>query len=41
LLFVGRVERLQLSERKPLAFGGGRYMVVHPYDNKSSDGMAS
>jgi len=41
LLFVGRVERIQLSERKPLAFGGGRYMVVHPYDNKSSDGMAS
>ncbi len=33
LLFLGRVERLRGSARKPLAFGAGRYMVVHPYDN--------
>jgi flavin reductase (DIM6/NTAB) family NADH-FMN oxidoreductase RutF len=34
LLFVGRVQRIQLSERKPLAFGGGRYLVVHPHEGK-------
>ncbi len=32
-IFLGRVERIQGSTRKPLAFGAGRYMVVHPYDN--------
>ena len=34
LLFVGRVERIQLSEREPLAYGGGRYLVVHPHEAK-------
>lgn len=33
LLFLGRVERIVGSARKPLAFGAGKYMVVHPYDN--------
>ena len=33
LLFLGRVERIVGSVRKPLAFGAGKYMVVHPYDN--------
>ncbi|MDE1948563.1 MAG: flavin reductase, partial [Burkholderiales bacterium] len=33
LLFLGRVERIVGSGRKPLAFGAGKYMVVHPYDN--------
>ncbi len=32
LLFLGRVERIVGSARKPLAFGAGKYMVVHPYD---------
>ena len=33
LLFLGRVERIANLSRKPLAFGAGKYMVVHPYDN--------
>ena len=33
LLFLGRVERIVGSARKPLAFGAGKYMVVHPYDH--------
>jgi flavin reductase (DIM6/NTAB) family NADH-FMN oxidoreductase RutF/DNA-binding IclR family transcriptional regulator len=33
LLFLGRVERLASSALKPLAFGAGKYMVVHPYDH--------
>jgi flavin reductase (DIM6/NTAB) family NADH-FMN oxidoreductase RutF/DNA-binding IclR family transcriptional regulator len=33
LLFLGRVERIVGSARKPLAFGAGKYMVVHPYDS--------
>ena len=33
LLFLGRVERMVGSARKPLAFGAGKYMVVHPYDS--------
>ncbi len=36
LLFLGRVERIVGSARKPLAFGAGKYMVVHPYDNSVS-----
>ena len=31
-VFLGRVEAMQRSDRKPLAFGGGKYMVVHPHD---------
>lgn len=41
LLFLGRVERLQGSARKPLAFGAGRYMVVHPYDNTLKGDLGS
>ena len=41
LLFLGRVERLLGSTRKPLAFGAGRYMVVHPYDNTMKGEAAS
>lgn len=33
LLFLGRVERIVNASLKPLAFGSGKYMVVHPYDN--------
>lgn len=36
LLFLGRVERIANLTRKPLAFGAGKYMVVHPYDNGAS-----
>lgn len=32
VIFLGRVERIARAARKPLAFGGGRYMVVHPHD---------
>ena len=32
LLFIGRVEGLAHLARRPLAFGAGRYMVVHPHD---------
>ncbi len=31
-VFLGRVEEIHNSGRKPLAFGGGKYMVVHPHD---------
>ena len=41
LLFLGRVERMVGSARKPLAFGAGKYMVVHPYDNLESAGIGS
>ena len=41
LLFLGRVERIVGSARKPLAFGAGKYMVVHPYDNGADNGMGS
>ena len=41
LLFLGRVERIVGSGRKPLAFGAGKYMVVHPYDNSMSTGVGS
>ena len=36
LLFLGRVERMVATTRKPLAFGAGKYLVVHPYDNAAS-----
>jgi flavin reductase (DIM6/NTAB) family NADH-FMN oxidoreductase RutF/DNA-binding IclR family transcriptional regulator len=41
LLFLGRVERIVGSARKPLAFGAGKYMVVHPYDNGADTGAGS
>ena len=41
LLFLGRVERIVGSARKPLAFGAGKYMVVHPYDSGADNGMGS
>ena len=41
LLFLGRVERISGSTRKPLAFGAGQYMVVHPYDNARNVGAGS
>ena len=41
LLFLGRVERIVGSARKPLAFGAGKYMVVHPYDNGADTGEGS
>ena len=31
LLFLGRVDRILGTSRKPLAFGAGKYMVVHPH----------
>ena len=41
VLFLGRVERIVGSARKPLAFGAGKYMVVHPYDNSASGELGS
>ena len=41
LLFLGRVVRITGSARKPLAFGAGKYMVVHPYDNARNVGAGS
>ena len=41
LLFLGRVERIVGSGRKPLAFGAGKYMVVHPYDHSASTGVGA
>ena len=41
LLFLGRVERIVGSARKPLAFGAGKYMVVHPYDNAGDQGSGN
>ena len=41
LLFLGRVERIVGSTRKPLAFGAGKYMVVHPYDNAKNASAGS
>ena len=36
LLFLGRVERIANRSSKPLAFGAGKYMVVHPYDSANA-----
>ena len=41
LLFLGRVERIVGTLRKPLAFGAGKYMVVHPYDHAMGVGAGS
>jgi flavin reductase (DIM6/NTAB) family NADH-FMN oxidoreductase RutF/DNA-binding IclR family transcriptional regulator len=41
LLFLGRVERIANHIRRPLAFGAGKYMVVHPYDNASGSEIGS
>ncbi len=41
LLFLGRVERFVGSALRPLAFGAGKYMVVHPYDNARNVGAGS
>ena len=40
-IFLGRVERIVATTRKPLAFGAGRYMVVHPYNNARDVGGGS
>jgi len=44
VVFLGRVERFSRAPRKPLAFGGGKYMVAYAHDlgDVSIDlGMAS
>ena len=41
LLFLGRVERIVGSGLRPLAFGAGKYMVVHPYDNARNSSAGS
>lgn len=41
LLFLGRVERIVNASLKPLAFGSGKYMVVHPYDNAMNTDLSS
>jgi len=41
LLFLGRVERIVNATRRPLAYGSGKYMVVHPYDNLPSKDLGS
>lgn len=41
LLFLGRVERIVNASLKPLAFGAGKYMVVHPYDNAMNTDLSS
>ncbi|WP_322044454.1 flavin reductase [Paraburkholderia sp. J67] len=32
VIFVGSVERIRQSERRPLVFGGGQYLVADPHD---------
>lgn len=32
MIFVGRVERIERAQRRPLAFGGGRYLIAQPHD---------
>ena len=41
LLFLGRVQRIVNATRRPLAFGSGKYMVVHPYDNSPGKDVGS
>lgn len=41
LLFLGRVERIVHAALKPLAFGSGKYMVVHPYDTAMNTDLTS
>jgi flavin reductase (DIM6/NTAB) family NADH-FMN oxidoreductase RutF/DNA-binding IclR family transcriptional regulator len=31
-VFLGRVEKVGQSTRKPLVFGGGKYLAAHPHD---------
>lgn len=31
-VFLGQVERMERSQRRPLVFGGGKYMVAFPHD---------
>lgn len=31
-VFLGQVERMERSQRRPLVFGGGKYMVAYPHD---------
>jgi len=31
-VFLGRIERFERSERRPLAFGGGTYLVAHTHE---------
>ena len=31
-IFLGRVDRMERSARRPLVFGGGRYLVAYPHD---------
>jgi flavin reductase (DIM6/NTAB) family NADH-FMN oxidoreductase RutF/DNA-binding IclR family transcriptional regulator len=32
VVFLGRIERMQQSNRRPLVYGNGRYMVAYSYD---------
>ncbi|MEO8278698.1 MAG: flavin reductase, partial [Ideonella sp.] len=32
MIFVGEVERMELTDLRPLAFGGGRYLIAHAHD---------
>ena len=32
MVFLGQVERIERNARKPLVFGGGRYLVAQPHD---------
>jgi flavin reductase (DIM6/NTAB) family NADH-FMN oxidoreductase RutF/DNA-binding IclR family transcriptional regulator len=32
MIFIGRVQRIARSGRRPLAFGGGRYLIAQPHD---------
>ena len=37
-IFIGEVENLHRSAHRPLAFGGGRYMLAFPHELGSADG---
>jgi flavin reductase (DIM6/NTAB) family NADH-FMN oxidoreductase RutF/DNA-binding IclR family transcriptional regulator len=32
MIFIGHVDRIARSGRRPLAFGGGRYLIAQPHD---------
>ena len=32
MIFIGEVERIERTGRRPLAFGGGRYLIAHAHD---------
>ena len=38
MIFVGRVHRIECSQTKPLAFGGGRYMLAEAHDHARLSG---